>query len=130
MSHTVESILALYAASNTAEINPVRRERLTRAIEMGASDSVLEAICHAARTSTTATIVLPQHRFEHLSRGKGWARKGRGEKVQWGEREDGGYRVGPGRWTVGGNDGFSRKGTVEWTVQHVTVGSETWTIAS
>lgn len=75
------------------------------------------------------TICLPPHRYEGLSRGRGWARKGRGANAEWGERTDGGYRVGPGRWTVGGNDGFSRKGEVIWTVEHIRVGEETWTVA-
>ena len=47
----------------------------------------------------------------------------------WGQRTNGGYRISPGRWTIGGNDGFSRKGEDVWNVEHVTVGSETWTIA-
>jgi hypothetical protein len=130
MSHTIDSILARYAAGNTAPINPTRRERLAQAIELGASDAALEKLCDAKRTSTTDTIVLPAHRYENLSRGKGWARKGRGDKAEWGERDDGGYRVGPGRWTVGGNDGFTRKGEDTWKVEHVTVGAETWTVAS
>lgn len=74
--------------------------------------------------------MLPPHRFESLSRGSGWCRKGKGDSATWGERTDGGYRVGPGRWIVGGNDGFRRKGSDEWTVEHVTVGGQIWTVAS
>jgi hypothetical protein len=129
VSHTIETIAARYNAGNTTP-NPKRIERLALAIERGATDAALEAICDARRTSTTDTIVLPVQRYENLSRGKGWCRKGRGASAVWGERDDGGYRVGPGRWTVGGNDGFSRKGEDEWTVKHVTVGTETWTVAS
>jgi hypothetical protein len=122
--------LAYYAACNTAPIAPKRAERLARAIELGASHDVIMAICDAGRTSTTDTIILPAHRFENLSRGRGWARKGRGDSAVWGERADGGYRVSPGKWVVGGNDGFSRKGEDAWTVTHIQVGSETWTVAS
>jgi hypothetical protein len=129
MAHTLETITAKYTAENTTP-NPKRIERLARAIELGASDDALEALCGAVRTSNTDTIVLPAHRLEGMSRGRGWARKGTRNKAVWGEREDNGYRVGPGKWTVGGNDGFSRKGETEWVVKHVTVGTETWTIAS
>lgn len=75
------------------------------------------------------TITLPAHRFEGLSRGKGWARKGKGDSAEWGERTEKGYRVGPGRWTVGGSDGFSRKGEDTWTVEHITIDGKVWTIA-
>jgi hypothetical protein len=80
--------------------------------------------------SRAHTILVPANRLENLSRGKGWARKGRGDRAEWGERADGGYRVGPGKWTVGGNDGFDRKREDVWDVEHVQVGAETWTIAS
>lgn len=125
----LETITARYNAGNTTP-NPKRIERLARAVELGADDKALEALCDAKRTSTESTIVLPVQRFENLSRGKGWCRKGRGSAAEWGERDDGGYRVGPGRWTVGGNDGFSRKGEDTWTVKHVQVGAEIWTVAS
>jgi hypothetical protein len=127
--HTIETLTARYTAGNTTP-NPARIERLARALELGAWDSALEKLCDAARTSDEPTIVLPAHRFEGLSRGKGWARKGSRNSAEWGERVKGGYRVGPGHWLVGGNDGFSRKGEDTWDVEHVTVGSETWTIAS
>lgn len=127
--HTIETLTARYAAANT-EPNPKRIERLAEAIELGASDAALEALCDAARTSKTETITLPAHRYENLSRGRGWARKGRGDSAVWGDRVDGGYRVGPGRWTVGGNDGFSRKGETVWEVKHVIVGGQNWTVAS
>jgi len=130
VSHTLETILARYAEGNTAPINDVRRERLARAIELGASDGALEALCDAKRTSTSETIILPAQRFENLSRGRGWCRKGRGNSAEWGEREDNGYHVGAGRWTVGGHDGFTRKGEDTWTVKHVRVGAEVWTVAS
>ena len=54
-----------------------------------------------------------------------------GADVTWGDRQGVGYQVGlTGRWTVGGNDGFSRKAEDHWEVQRLQVGSETWTIAS
>lgn len=126
----LELILAQYARENTAPIAPVRAKRFARAIELGATDKALQALCGAARTSDKPTIVLPPHRYQNLSRGKGWCRKGSKNNAEWGERVDGGYEVGPGKWTVGGNDGFSRKGEDSWTVKHVQVGPETWTVAS
>lgn len=113
-----------------AECTPARRESLRRAIEAGASDAVLGQLADAPRLSRKFTIVLPAHRFENLSRGKGWCRLGKGDSAAWGERVDNGYQVGPGRWTVGASDGFSRKGQDTYTVKHVTVGTETWTVAS
>lgn len=92
-------------------------------------DAVFLKLASATRLSRKTSIVLPSHRFEGLSRGKGWARKGRGDKAEWGERDGNGYIVGPGRWVVGGHDGFSRKGEDTWEVTHVQVGKETWTVA-
>jgi hypothetical protein len=112
------------------EVSDERKETLQRAIEIGADDKTLEMLRDATRVAQRETIVLPSHKYENLSRGRGWARKGKGDRVTWGEREDGGYRVGPGRWSVGSTDGFNRKGSTEWTVEHVQVGSETWTVAS
>lgn len=93
-------------------------------------DDTFRAISDALRCSRKETVTLPVHRFENLSRGRGWARKGRGDSAVWGERVDGGYRVGPGRWTVGGHDGFARKAEDSWTVKHVRVGDAVWTIAN
>lgn len=109
-----------------------RRESLAKAIAAGASDAALIELREAHTTSggPAETIVIPRGRYEHLSRGKGWARKGRGDDVEWGEKEGKGYRVGPGRWVVGSNDGFNRKDSMDWEVKHVKVGSETWTIAN
>ena len=92
-------------------------------------DAALIRLRDAGRLSRAATIVLPHHKYEHLSRGRGWARGGQGANVVWGEKVDDGYRVGPGRWSVGSTDGFSRKGSVVWHVAHVKVGPQTWTIA-
>ena len=113
------------------EVSDARRERLTIAIAAGATDEALIALRDAERTSMTDTITLSSHRYEHLSRGRGWCRQGRGADVRWGERTDGGdYRVGPGRWSVGATDGFDRKAAVDWRVTHVQVGGQTWTVAS
>lgn len=125
MAKTLEQLLEGH------EVKDSRKETLVRAIELGASDDVLETLRDALRIHRNSqTIVLPALRYEHLSRGRGWARKGRGREVTWGERVDGGYQVGPGRWTVGATDGFSRKDSCDWSVKHVQVGSETWTIAN
>ena len=112
------------------DVNDERQESLARAIELGASEAILVKLRDARRLARSVTITLPSHRYEQLSRGRGWARKGKGSSAEWGERTNGGgYRVGPGRWTVGANDGFNRKAEVPWIVKHVTVGSEIWTIA-
>lgn len=105
-----------------------REERLERA-HLFVNDQTFKLLAEAPRVSEDPTIVLPHHRFELLSRGKGWARQGRGDKAVWGEREDAGYRVGPGYWTVGGHDGFTRKGEISWRVKNVKVGAATWTVA-
>lgn len=111
-------------------LGPGRMQSLRLATEAGADMATLTRIASALRVERKATIVLPMQRLEMLSRGKGWARKGRGDKAVWGERVDGGYEVGAGRWTVGGSDGFSRKGEDQWTVEEIKVGEETWTIAN
>lgn len=130
MAHTLYSLATRYVDRTANPLPAARRESLTMALALGASDAALETICDALRVARRNTIVLPRQHLETLSRGRGWARKGRGSTAVWGERVDGGYRVGPGRWTVGGNDGFSRKAETVWDVEHVTVGSETWTVAS
>jgi hypothetical protein len=124
---------ACLAPSLTAEGRAQRLEVVLEAAALGADATALCRIAAALRISRRETVVLPLHRYARLSRGRGWARLGRGHQVTWGAREpgpDGGYRVGPGRWTVGGSDGYARKGEDEWTVEHVAVGSETWTVAS
>lgn len=112
------------------EVSDKRKETLEIAIAAGADDKTLIALRDAARTHKGDSMVLPAHRLEGLSRGRGWARKGQGKSVTWGERVEGGYKVTAGRWTVGGSDGFSRKGTTVWDVNHVKVGEQLWTIAS
>jgi hypothetical protein len=109
--------------------NPSREATLTAAIKLGASAAALRSIALSRLVSKSLTIALPPHRYEGLSRGKGWARKGSGDSVVWGEKAREGYLVGPGRWVVGGNDGFNRKGENHWEVEHVQVGSSIWTVA-
>jgi hypothetical protein len=121
---TVETLCANH------EVSPKRQESLTLAIAAGAPLAVLETLRDANRLAKSSTIVLPALRYESLSRGRGWARKGRGTVVTWGERVSDGYRVGPGSWEVGATDGFSRKDKCTWDVEHVLVGDQTWTIAN
>ena len=112
------------------DVDDARRETLLIAIALGASDKILVAIRDAARVSHKDTIVLPPGRFEHCSRGRGWARLGKGDNVTWGERDAKGYLVGPGKWAVGSSDGYKRKDSVAWNVKHISVGAETWTVAT
>lgn len=104
-------------------------ELLEAAHAAGVTDGLMATLIDAVRIARGPTVVLPRHRYEGLSRGKGWCRQGRGSRAVWGEAEKTGYRVGAGAWTVGGSDGFSRKGETKWAVTHVTVGGETWTVA-
>jgi hypothetical protein len=125
-----ESAMELDTLIADKEVTDKRRGLLRRAIELGADDARLRRLRDAMRASDSETIVLPAHRFEGLSRGRGWARKGRGADVKWGTRVEGGYAVAPGLWSVGATDGFSRKRSNEWKVEHITIGAETWTIAN
>lgn len=109
------------------EVSDVRRETLTRAIELGADRKTLVVLRDAVRVNRASTIVLPQGRFANLSRGRGWCRKGKGASAEWADADE--HRVGPGKWVVGSSDGFSRKQQTPWTVEHVQVGAQTWTVA-
>jgi hypothetical protein len=110
-------------------VTDFRRESLTIAIGLGADQALVDKLAKAMRLSRKDTIVLPAGRYESLSRGKGWARCGRGDSAQWGERETGGYRVGVGSWLVFSSDGFHRESRTEWVVKHIQVGNQTWTLA-
>lgn len=113
-----------------ASVNPNRRESLEIALSLGAGVAMLSEIAAATRLARADTICLPEGRFEHLSRGKGWARKGRGDNAVWGERVNTGYRCTPGTWVIGSNDGYSRKDATTWKVRNVEVVPGTvWTIA-
>lgn len=113
-------------------VSDVRRGHLAIAADLGASDKILEVLISAVRVSTKRSIWLPQGRYAHCSRGRDWCRKGRGTSAVWGERvDDGGFRVGEGRWTVGSNDGFSRKDAVVWAVKNILIAPDVvWTIAN
>lgn len=128
MDHT-ETVADRITRLALTDIGEGRMKTLTLAHPL-VDDATFRRLGEALRVGRQSTIVLPAHRLEGLSRGKGWARKGKGSAAEWGERESDGYRVGPGYWTVGGNDGFSRKGETQWAVEHVTVGDATWTVAS
>lgn len=122
----------LWRAAQAANsgVSETRRESLQLAIAAGADRATLDQLAEAVRLSRQSTIKLPRGKYEHCSRGKGWARKGRGADAEWGENTGSGYVVGPGRWTVGSNDGFNRKSSEQWDVVNVTVGTEIWTVAS
>lgn len=126
---STETVTERIARLALTDISTARLESLTAA-HPHVDDKTFARISNALRVRQRETIVLPAQRFENLSRGKGWCRKGRGANAEWGERTDKGYEVGPGKWTVGGNDGFKRKGEDVWTVEHVQVGTDTWTIAN
>lgn len=113
-----------------AAVSDARRASLALAHEAGVDDRTFAKLATAKRLSRKADIELPAHRLESMSRGRGWARNGTGKNVRWGERSKNGYKVGPGEWSVGGHDGFHRKGEETWNVRHVMVGGKTWTIAS
>lgn len=111
------------------DVTESRKETLAIAADNGATTEQLIVLRDAVRVSRKDTIILPAHRYENLSRGRGWARKGSRDNAVWGDREEGGYRVDAGNWTVGGNDGFSRKDETKWTVKNITIGAVTFTIA-
>lgn len=112
------------------DVSKSRQESLTIAATAGADDATLVRIRDAIRVGRDSrTVLLPPGRYEHCSRGKGWARQGKGSSAVWGEDTGSGYRVGAGRWVVGSSDGFSRKSQVDWLATHITVGDQVWTIA-
>lgn len=130
LSQNEEEKITVAEIVGDKDVTDMRKETLQIAIDNGASREQITQIRDAVRASRKETIVLPFHRFELLSRGRGWARKGNRDKAVWGEREDKGYRVGAGSWTVGGNDGFSRKGETKWEVKNIAFGGVTFTIAN
>lgn len=112
------------------DVSDKRKESLRIAIESGSEEDTLKSLRDAMRLHRNgSTIILPAGRYENLSRGRGWARKGKRDAAQWGDRVDGGYKCDAGNWTIGCSDGFSRKDEVKWTVKNIKVGEQTWTIA-
>jgi hypothetical protein len=93
---------------------------LVLAASRGGTPQDLQDIAEALRVSTGDGITIPMHHFETLSRGRGWARLGRGKDAVWGDRVEGGYRLRQeGRWIIAGHDGFDRRGEHVWDVRRV-----------
>ena len=126
ISSTTDRIAAVCAGH---AVPAGRRESLTIAASLGADVQTLAKLRDATRLARKASIIIPCVRYETLSRGRGWCRCGRGDSASWGERVYNGYKVGPGTWIVFGSDGFSRSDRVPWTVRHIQVGDQTWTMA-
>lgn len=124
-----ETVDERIARLGLTDIGDRRHEALAIA-HLYVDDATFRQLADARLLSKVDEIILPANRLEGLSRGRGWARQGTGSNVVWGRRVSGGYQVGPGRWSVGATDGFSRKRSDDWDVEHVTVGPETWTVAS
>jgi len=123
---TATDLEPLLAAAKT----DARRDTLRLAHEAGADAATLAKLADAVRVARADTITLPT-RYGHLSRGKSWARQGQGSAATWGERDyNGALAVGTGRWLVYSSDGFRREERVNWLVEHIAVGGETWTIAN
>jgi hypothetical protein len=117
-----DRVRALMQAISAEQLSDERCRALILAASRGATPQDLRAIAEAIRVSTGDGITVPCHRYETLSRGRGWARLGRGKDAVWGERTEDGYRLRvAGRWVVGGHDGFARRGETIWDV-HCVVG--------
>lgn len=129
IAHESESVTERIARLSLTDISEARMEKLEAIHAKGVPDEIFSAIADANRAEQGTTIVLPASRLESLSRGKGWARLGKGKSVEWGERVRGGYECGPGHWVVGGSDGFKRSEQTPWDVSHINVAGEIWTIA-
>jgi hypothetical protein len=115
-----DRVRELMQVISTEQIGDGRCRALMLAASRGATPQDLRDIAEAIRVSTGDGIILPAHHYETLSRGRGWARLGRGERAVWGERVEGGYRLRlAGRWVIGGHDGFARKGETIWDVRCV-----------
>jgi hypothetical protein len=115
-----DEVRRLMQVITAEQIGDGRCRALLLAASRGATPQDLKAIAEAVRVSTGDGIVVPAHRYELLSRGRGWARLGRGDNAVWGERTDDGYRLRvTGKWVIGGHDGFSRRGEDVWDVRCV-----------
>ena len=126
-SETVEERLA--RLGHTFTLKPEELEALEIANPL-VKDKVFSQIATARIISQEPTLILPPGRYDHCSRGRGWARKGKGDAVSWGDKVQEGYEVGPGTWVQGSNDGFNRKGSIHWEVEAVPVGQGTWLVAN
>lgn len=115
--------------TRAATVSAARADLVARAITLGADAATLDRLIDAVRIADAALIVVST-RYGNLSRGKSWGRQGSGKSAVWAERNGADVVLTPGKWTVGSDDGFSRKDSTTWDVEHVTVGTETWTIAN
>lgn len=102
-------------------VSDARAKALTKAATAGATDAQLATLASAAMVNTSGKIILPAHRYESCSRGRGWCRSADGTFAN--ERsEKGGYVVcEAGKWTVGATDGFSREARDVFAVRVMTV---------
>jgi hypothetical protein len=115
-----DRVRSLMACISEEQIDDGRCRVLMLAASRGGTPQDLRDIAEALRVSTGDGITVPMHHYETLSRGRGWARRGRGKDAVWGERVEGGYRLhAEGRWVVGGHDGFARRGETVWDVRRV-----------
>lgn len=129
IAHTtaVETAEERMARLGITEVSASRMESL-RIAHADVDDATFAAIGACDRLARKSSIVLPAVDLQRLSRGRGWCRSKDGV---FGDRaDDVGYRVGSGRWTVYGSDGFRRERREQWRVRHLSVGVSTWTIAS
>lgn len=128
--HSQEAIAAAVASIPWAEMELVapgcsggieradataRAGTVAVALLNGASVAELARIAAAKKASRGASVRVST-RFGALSRGKCWARMGRGQSVEWADKDGGAVMLPAGKWTVGSDDGFSRKEQTEWTV--------------
>lgn len=112
-----------------AVVSADRADLVASALTLRAPADVLEKLVTAVRVNADPKIGI-MTRYGHLSRGKCWGRQGNGKNVTWAEKANGIVYLTPGVWTVGSDDGFKRRDSDVWTVEHVTVGQQTWTIAN
>lgn len=95
-----------------------RAGTLALAMSNGATVAELATIAAADYASRGDTVRVPT-RYGHLSRGKAWARQGSGSAVTWAEKRGGTVYLTPGTWTVGSDDGYSRRERVTIRVSRV-----------
>lgn len=107
-----------------------RRESIRIAVELGADDDTIAKIAEAGRVGRLGYVTIPG-RYLHLSRGKGWARLGRGSNAVWGEQRSDGFRLREaGQWVIYTSDGFKREDRETWDVEMIHVGPQIWAVAS
>jgi hypothetical protein len=108
-----------------ADVTDTRRASLEIAVELGADDATIEKLAQAPMLARGERLAV-KTRFGDMSRGKCWGRNGDGT---WADKEGGTVYLTPGEWKVGSDDGFRRKeSAVSWSVEHVTVGTQIWTV--